>query len=161
KVVDDVDRTLRLEGDPTFNPDQTDITAQILVPSDLARQPWDLVLVAELLSADGKSVVSSIAAPVRTLSPVAPFNLALTGEKSAEGRAGTGAAGKLAGRIPRSPGYTQPVIVTLDGLPKGVIAPQVLVPSDKSDFELPLTFSYTTKPGELKGAKLVGLASPL
>src|SRR5262245_12634999 len=160
KVVDDVDRTLRLEGDPTFGPDQTDVTTNILVPSDLARQPWDLVLVAELLSADGKSVVSSLAAPVRTLSPVAPFNLALTADKSHDGRAGTGESGKLAGKITRTPGYTQPVIVTLDGLPKGVAAPQVLVPADKSDFELPLTFSYTTKPGELKGAKLVGLAAP-
>ncbi len=161
KVVDDVDRTLRLEGDPTFGPDQTDVTANILVPSDLPRQPWDLVLVAELLSADGKSVVSSLAAPVRTLSPVAPFNLALTSDKTAEGKAGAGETGKLAGKITRSPGYTQPVVVTLDGLPKGATAPQVLVPGDKSDFELPLTFAYSTKPGELKGAKLVGVAAPL
>jgi hypothetical protein len=119
------------------------------------------VLVAELLSADGKSVVSSIAAPLRTLSPVAPFNLALTGEKSAEGRAGTGESGKLAGKITRTAGYTQPVVVTLENLPKGVVSPQVLVPADKSDFELPLMFSYMTKPGELKGAKLVGLAAPV
>ncbi|MBW8883282.1 MAG: hypothetical protein JF612_00600, partial [Planctomycetia bacterium] len=103
----------------------------------------------------------SLAAPVRTLSPVAPFNLALTGEKTAEGKAGSGEVGKLAGKINRSNGYTQPVVVTLDGLPKGYTAPQVLVPGDKSDFELPLTFSYSTKPGELKGAKLIGLAAPV
>jgi hypothetical protein len=161
KVVDDTDRTLRLEGDPTFGPDQTDVTANILVPSDLPRQPWDLVLVAELLSADGKSAVSSLAAPVRTLSPVAPFNLVLTSDKTAEGKAGAGEAGRLAGKITRSPGYTQPVVVTLDGLPKGAIAPQILLPGDKSDFELPLTFTYSTKPGELKGAKVVGLAAPV
>src|SRR4029078_13388312 len=50
KVVDDVDRTLRLEGDPMFGPDQADVTAQILVPSDLPRPPSDLVLVCELTS---------------------------------------------------------------------------------------------------------------
>ncbi len=98
KPVDDIDRTLRLEGDPTFGPDQTDVTVNVLVPSDLPKQPWDLVLVAELLSADGKSVVSSLAAPVRTLSPVAPFTLALTGESTAEGKAGTGEPGKLDGQ---------------------------------------------------------------
>jgi hypothetical protein len=161
KVVDDVDRTLRLEGDPTFGPDQTDVKVNVLVPSDLPRQPWDLVLVAELLSADGKSVVSSLAAPVRTLSPVAPFNLALTSDMTAEGLAGVGTPGKLAGKITRSPAYTQPVIVTLEGLPKGYTAPQAFVAGDKSEFELPLTFAFGSKPGNLKGAKLIALAAPV
>jgi hypothetical protein len=159
--VDDVDRTLRLEGDPTFDVDKTDVTAQILVPSDLAKQPWDLVLVAELLSVDGKNVVSSIAAPVRTLSPVAPFTLTLTGESSAEGKAGVGETGKLAGKINRSPGYSKPIIVTLEGLPKGYTAPQAFVAADKSEFELPLMFPSSNKEGELKGAKLVAFSGPL
>lgn len=161
KVVEDVDRTLRLEGDPTFGPEQNDVTVNILVPSDLPKQPWDLVLVAELLSADGKSVVTSLAAPVRTLSPVAPFTLALTGESKAEGKAGLGEAGKLVGKINRSPGYIQSVLVTLEGLPKGYVAPQVLVAGDKSEFELPLNFSSSAKPGELKGTKLVALTAPV
>jgi hypothetical protein len=161
KVVDDIDRALRLEGDPTFGPDKMDVTANILVPSDLPRQPWDLVLVAELLSADGKSVVSSLAAPVRTLSPIAPISLALTSENKAEGVAGKGSAGKLVGKITRSPGYAQPVVVTLDGLPKGIAAPKALVAPDKSEFELPLTFPYNTKPGDLKNAKLVAVSSPV
>jgi hypothetical protein len=161
KTVDDVDRTLRLEGDPTFGPDQKEVTVHVLVPSDLPRQPWDLVLVAELLSADGKNVVSSLAAPVRTLSPVAPFTLALTGDGAAEGKAGTGEAGRLRGTVSRVAGYTQPVLVTLENLPQDYTAPQVLVPGDKADFELPLTFPFKSKPGELKGARLVALAAPL
>jgi hypothetical protein len=161
KEVDDIDRTLRLEGDPTFNPDQTDVTVNVLVPSDLPKQDWDLVLIAELLSTDGKNVVSSLAAPVRTLSPVAPFTLALTGQSTAEGKAGAGDTGKFAGKINRAPGYTQAVVVTLDNLPKGYLPPQVLVPADKSDFELPLTFAFANKPGELKGAKLVALTAPV
>ncbi|HMC10450.1 MAG TPA: hypothetical protein VKH44_04140, partial [Pirellulaceae bacterium] len=134
KVVDAVERTLRLEGDPTFGPEQNDVTVNVLVPGDLPKQPWDLVLVAELLTTDGKSVVSSLAASVRTLSPVPPFTLALAGPNSAEGRAGVGETGKLAGTISRSPGYSQPIVVTLDGLPKGYSAPQVLLPTGKSDF---------------------------
>jgi hypothetical protein len=161
KTVDDLERSLRLEGDPTFGPDQKEVTVNILVPADLPRKPWDLVLVAELLSADGKNVVSSLAAPVRTLSPVSPFTLALSGPNSAEGRAGTGDSGKLAGKISRSPGYTQGIVVTLDGLPKGQSPPQVLVPGDKSEFELPLTFAYGSKAGPLKGAKLVAISAPV
>ncbi len=161
KEVDDVERALRLEGDATFAADQQDVTVQILVPGDLPKQPWDLVLVVELLAANGKSVVASIAAPVRTLSPVAPFTLALTGPDSAEGKAGAGETGKLKGKIERTPGYTQPVVVTLDGLPRGYSAPQVIVPADQTEFELPLTFAFGNKAGELKGAKLVGIAAPV
>jgi hypothetical protein len=161
RVVDDLDRTLRLEGDATFSSDQSDATVNVLVPGDLPKQPWDLVLVAELLSADGKNVVSSLASPVRTLSPVAPFTLAVSGNSPWEGKAGTGETGKLTGQITRVPGYTQPVVVTLDSLPKGYSAPQVLVPGDKSQFELPLTFAFSSKPGELKGAKLVAIVAPV
>jgi hypothetical protein len=160
KIVDDIERTLRLEGDATFGPEQTDVTVNILVPGDLPRQPWDLVLVAELLSADGKNVVSSLASPVRTLEPVAPFSLALTGDNAAEGKAGAGEPGKLTGKIERSPGYKQPLVVTLESLPRGYRAPQVLVAGDKSEFELPLTFNYAGKPGDIK-AKLVALAAPV
>jgi hypothetical protein len=161
RTVDDVDRTLRLEGDATYGPDHSEVTVNVLVPSDLPRQPWDLVLVAELLTPDGKNVVSSLAAAVRTLSPIAPFTLALTGEPMAEGKAGAGETGKLAGKISRVAGYTQPVVVTLESLPKGYSTPQVLVPGDRSEFELPLTFAFANKPGELKGAKLVALAAPV
>ena len=161
RVVDAPERTLRLEGDPTFVPDQTDVTVNVLVPGDLPKQPWDVVLVAELLSMDGKTVVTSLATPVRTLSPVAPFTLALTSESSAEGKAGAGETGKLAGTISRSPGYTQPIVVTLEGLPKDYLQPQVLVTAEKNEFELPLKFAFANKPAELKGVKLVGLAAPV
>jgi hypothetical protein len=59
------------------------------------------------------------------------------------------------------PGFTHPVVVTLESLPKGYSAPQVLVPAEQSDFALPLTFAYGNKPGELKGLKLVGVAAPV
>jgi hypothetical protein len=159
KVVDDLDRALRLEGDPVFAADQKEVTVNVLVPGDLPQQNWDLVLVADLLTADGKNVVTSNAAPVRTLAPVAPFTLTLTSPPAAEGKAGAGETGRLTGKIDRAAGSSQAVIVTLDGLPKGYFSPQVLVPADKADFELPLTFAFGSKPGELKG-KLVALSAP-
>jgi hypothetical protein len=51
--------------------------------------------------------------------------------------------------------------VTLDSLPKGFSAPTVLVPAEQSEFTLPVTFAFGTKPGELKGLKLVAVAAPV
>jgi hypothetical protein len=161
KEVDDLDRALRLEGDPVFPADQREVSVNILVPADLPQQPWDLVLAADLLSADGKSTVASIAAPVRRLTTGVPFTIELAGASTAEGKAGAGETGKLTGKIARGEGFTQPVIVTLESLPKGYSAPTVLVPADQTEFALPLTFAFGSKPGELKGAKLVGVAAPV
>jgi hypothetical protein len=161
KEVDDLDRALRLEGDPVFQPAQTDVSVNILVPADLPQQVWDLVLVADLLSADGKSAVASIAAPVRRLSTAVPFTIELAGANAVEGKAGAGETGKFTGKIVRSPGFTQPVVVTLDSLPKGYSSPTVLVPADQSEFALSVTFAFGAKPGELKGLKLVGVSAPV
>jgi hypothetical protein len=160
KVVDDPQRALRLEVEPVFDLAQGQATAHILVPHDLPRQPWDLVLVAELLSPDAKRVLASVATPVRTLTPVVPMRLELTGPASGEGRAGLGPAGELVGRVHREPGFTQPVLVTLEGLPQGVWAPQVLVPAEQDTFTLPLRFPYGTRPGDIREAKLVARTLP-
>jgi hypothetical protein len=161
KEVDDLDRALRLEGDSVFPADQKDVAVNVLVPADLARQPWDLVLVADLLSADGKSAVASIAAPVRRLTTAVPFTIELAGATTVEGKAGAGETGKFTGKIARSAGFAQPLVVTLEGLPKGYSAPTVLVPAEQSEFALPVTFAFGSKPGELKGVKLVAVAAPV
>ncbi|MDX1946935.1 MAG: hypothetical protein SFU86_16150 [Pirellulaceae bacterium] len=161
KTVDDPDRMLRLEGEATFPPDQSDVSVNILVPADLPLKPWDLVLAADLLAKDGKSVVTSIAAPLRTLPTALPFSIELAGSAAADGKAGAGETGKLAGKVLRAAGYAQPVAITLEGLPKGVAAPQVIVPADQTDFALPVRFTYGTKAGPLKGVKLVGLSAPI
>mgnify|MGYP000991022911 CR=1 FL=1 len=82
-----------------FEEAQQELTANILVPTELPQRPWDLVLIADLLAADNKTVTSSIAAPVRTLSPTAPFKVELTSAPAAEGKAGAGETGKLVGKI--------------------------------------------------------------
>lgn len=161
KVVDDVNSSLRLEGDPQLKMGETELVANILVPADLPQRSWDLVLIADLLAADNKTVVSSIAAPVRSLTPVSPFQIELTGSNSAEGKAGAGEPGKLAGKISRVAAFKQPVIVTLENLPKGYFAPQVVIPADRADFDLPLTFPFGSKEGELKDVKLVAVAAPI
>jgi hypothetical protein len=161
RVVDDVEATLRLDGEPQAKPDQQEITANILVPASLPRRPWDLVLIADLLAADNKTVVSSIATPVRTLSPLNPLQIELTSAPTAEGKAGAGETGKLTGKIERVPAFKRPIVVTLENLPKGYSAPQVFVPADQNRFELSLTFPFGSKPTEIKDAKLIGLSAPV
>ncbi len=57
--VDDTEKALRLESEPLLDAASQDVTATILVPAELADRPWGLVFVAELLSADEKSVVAT------------------------------------------------------------------------------------------------------
>lgn len=73
KVVDDLDRMLRLEADVVAPAESTQAEVKIFVPADLPATAWDASLVAELLSPDGKSVVATAYTPVRrfTVTPAA------------------------------------------------------------------------------------------
>ncbi len=156
KEVDDVDRALRLaEGMPTFTPEVADAAATLLIPGDLSQQPWTVVAIAELLSADGKNVLAAASTAARTFTPTAPFTLELTSTPQAEGKAGLGETGKFTGKITRAAGFTQPVTITLGGLPGEVkMVPSVVVPPDQTEFTLPLSFEYGSKAGDYKGLKL-------
>jgi hypothetical protein len=70
--VPDTDKALRLEGTPTIAADQTQGTAEIIVPADLPTIPYDVAIRAELLSPDGKSVAATAVSPALRLTPVAP-----------------------------------------------------------------------------------------
>lgn len=156
KEVDDADRMLRLaDSAAVFKPEQSQITADIQIPGDLPAQAWGVVVVAELLSADGKSVVATANSSALSIQPEAPLKLELTSTPQAEGRAGVGAAGMFTGKIERSAGFTKPVVLTLKGLPPEVkMVPQVTIAADQTEFQLPLTFEYGSKAGEFKGVKL-------
>ncbi len=68
---DDLDRALRLEGEPTVAAlafgAQAEQSLAVLVPADLPAGPWSLAVVAELLGPDNKTVVATAATTVRTL----------------------------------------------------------------------------------------------
>lgn len=159
-TVDDVGRSIRLEGMPLFAADKAEGVVSILVPGDLPQHPWDVALVAELLGPDNKTVVASVAAPARTLPTSVPFTLELTSAPKVDGKAGAGETGKFVGKLNRLGGFNQPVTVTLANLPKEYPAPKVVVPGDKTDFELAVVFPFGAKPGELKDGKLVGVIDP-
>lgn len=71
---DDLDRALRLEGEPTVaalaSGAQAEQSLAVLVPADLPAGPWSFAVVAELLGPDGKTVVATAATTVRTLPTV-------------------------------------------------------------------------------------------
>lgn len=156
KQVEDLDRALRLDGTPLIAVNETQATARILVPGDLPVISYDLALKAELLSPDGKTVVATALTPGRRFVPQKPsFTLELAGEPQVQARAGSGETGKLVGKLVRSPGFDQNVVLSLAGLPKGAKSPQHIVLGNRSDFEFPVVFPVGTPAGELKNVKLV------
>jgi hypothetical protein len=161
KMVDDLARALRLETDAILPADQSQTTVNVIVPGDLPAQVWDLVVVADLLAADNKTVLASVATPTRSFATESPFSVELTSPPMAVGRAGAGEAGKFTGKVNRSPGFTGPVAISLAGLPKELATgPSVVVTADKSEFDLPLIFPTASVPAELKDLKLVARTTP-
>ena len=73
---DDLDRALRLEGEPMTAAlaagAQAEQSLAVLVPGDLPAGPWSYAVLAELLGPDNKTVVATAATPTRTLATVKP-----------------------------------------------------------------------------------------
>jgi len=159
-MVDDLDRALRLEQPPMLDAATNQAVLKLWVPVDLPIRNWDLSVVGELLAADNKTVVASVATPVTTLEARVPMKITLSSETTIEARAGDGETGHLKGTIQREAGYAMPVSVTLRGLPEGYPAPSVEVPGDVSDFDLEVRFPESAKPMELKNIQLVGVVKP-
>jgi hypothetical protein len=157
RQVDDVERTLRLEGSPTIAADQSAGEVRLLVPADLPILAYDVAIRAELLSEDGKQVVADAVTPARRLMAVSPIRLQLAHEPKIEAKAGAGATGKLSGKLTRSRGFDQPVTLTLAGLPAELPPPALDLASDQSQFDFEVAFPYGAKTGELSGVKLVAL----
>jgi hypothetical protein len=84
-----------------------------------------------------------------------PFTLQLVSPAIIEAKSGSGPTAKLKGKVIRTDGFTNSVIVTLTGLPAGAPAPTVTVGEDQKDFELPVAFPEDTKLGALRNLKVV------
>src|SRR5207237_6827262 len=104
---------------------------------------------------DGGTVVATAYTSARRLRSVTPLRLELAGPAAVEAPSGLGPAGKLTGKVLRVGDFKKPVTVTLAGLPAGASPPVLVVPGDKSDFELAVAFSYGLKPGDLPNVRLV------
>lgn len=160
KVVDDLERALRLEGEPVLPADAHEIQLQLLVPGDLGSIPYDIAFRAELLAADGSGVAGTAYSMPRRLHVTAPYSLELAGTPRVEAPSGTGEPGSVQGRIVRKAGFAGPVRVTLTGLPPELPPPSVEVPGEQSEFTLPVAFPFNSPLGEVPNVRLQAF-SPL
>lgn len=155
KQVDDLDRALRLDGTPTIAAEQSTGVAAVLVPRDLPVIPYDLAVQAELLSADGKTVVATAVTPARRMTPTSPITLALSGDAKVDAKAGSGETGKLTGSIQRLGDFKASLVVTLAGLPLELPAPEVALTPEQNEFALPVAFPFGSPPGALANVRIV------
>jgi len=160
KPEDDLDRALRLTELVTIPAGESAAPVYLAVPGDLPPLDYDVVLRAELLSADGKNVIATAHSPVRRLAVQGGIEIKLTGVNKIEARAGVGPTGKLIGKVVRSSWFQGPVKLQLEGLPDNSYANTVEIPANQTDFEYPVTLSFGTPAGELKSARLLGLGQP-
>ena len=105
-------------------------------------------------------MLATVATPTQRLTPVSPLGLALAGPAEIEAKAGAGETGRFTGKVLRRGGYAQPVKVTLEGLPQGYPAPEVVLAAEATEFALPVNFPYGAKEGKLQGVKLVAVSQP-
>ena len=159
EVVDDVDRTLRIDGTPVIAAGADKAEVKLLIPGDLPDRSWDLVLKGELLSADKKSVLATAYAPLRTITTKNPLRLELATTEAVTAKAGMGETGKIHGKIHRSDGFNHPVDITLAGLPEGYSIEPLTVTADATDFEFPIRFASEAKAGELKNIRVRAIAT--
>lgn len=160
KLVDDLDRALRLEGEPVLAADASEIQVQVLVPGDLGDIPYDLAFRADLLAADGSTVLGTAYSMPRRLTVTPPYALELASAPKVEAPSGMGEPGKVSGRVVRKAGFAAPVRVTLTGLPPELPPPSVQVPGDQSEFTLHVAFPFNSPLGDVHNVRLQGF-SPL
>ncbi|MBT4693796.1 MAG: hypothetical protein HOB73_10670 [Planctomycetaceae bacterium] len=157
--VDDLDRTLRLVEEPLVGADKNDHTVNVWVPHDLGTTPWNVAIIAELLSEDNKNVLATTTTRQLTITPLQALVLKLTSPANVTAIAGEGESGSVSGTITRADMFDKAVTITLRGLPKGYTAPSLEIAADVNEFTLPIQFSKEAKPGDLKNIKLVATAA--
>ena len=157
--VDDLDRTLRLVEEPLVAADKNNHTVSVWVPHDLGTTPWNIAILAELLSEDNKTVLATTTTSQLIITPLPALALKLTSAANVEAVAGEGESGSVSGIITRAVGFDKAVTISLRGLPKGYTAPSIEIAADVNEFTLPIQFSKEAKPGDLKSIKLVATAA--
>lgn len=158
QMVDDPERTLRLDTVAVFPPTANEASANVIVPADLPARGWQFAIAAELLAADGKTVTATAYTPVRQAASVQPLALELTSPPQVTSKTGNGPAGKLTGRVVRAAGFAAPVTVRLTGLPPTHPSPAIDLAPNQSDFELPIEFPFGLPAGDLPNVKVVALS---
>jgi hypothetical protein len=154
KVVDDLDRTLRLTGDIMLTGEMNAADFTIAVPNDLPERDWALLLVAELLTDDQKAVKQTSVLPVELLPARRALSIEVTGERRVEVDPGNKKAGKVTGKITRHD-FPASVVISLAGVDEKIPAQSVQVPADQETFELSIELPEDVKAEQLNNAAII------
>ena len=115
----------------------------LAVPLDVAERSIEFVIKAELVphAYSNRVLATSYSQPFRV--PVKPAVTVTVDPKSLNLKAG--GRNFVRGTVKRTPGFKRPVVIRINGLPKGYTAKPVTVPPDKSTFAIPVTAAAVKK----------------
>lgn len=148
--VDDTEKTLRAAA-LELTPMQSEGELRLTIPTELPVREYDLVVVAEVLSADKKQVLLSAASPTRTITPINGLQLTVKNQnKLTVPEQGT-AKYQISGTVERN-GISGPVTVFLQ-LPKSKEISHV-VPADQTEFTANFEIPVNAEIRKLKKIKL-------
>lgn len=115
----------------------------LAVPLDVAERAIEFVVKAELVphAYSNRVLATTYSQPFRI--PVKPAVAVTVDPKSLNLNAG--GKNNVRGTLKRTPGFNRPVMVRINGLPKGYAAKPVTVPPGKSAFVIPVTAAAEKK----------------
>ena len=152
KTVPDIDRSLRFESDVPLAINAGGLMPVVVIPGDLEERAYDVVVIAELLSADANSVIARSSSSSRRVLAVSPFSIQLISDPKIVVKSSELTPLTVSGRLTRHPALMSAIRVSVAGLPDGTEAPSVEIPVGQQDFVLNFTM-----PAGLDMAKLAEL----
>jgi hypothetical protein len=156
----DPNQAIRVEKAVELGAKMNDGELSVLVPAGVSGPVYDVTVLAELLSADKKTVLAAAYAPVRRMMVQPPVVVKLDGptriETTLDAKKET--AIKLKGEIERREGLAGDVALAITGLPAGARADAVTVKAGATAFTANVYLPVATPPGEIRGVVLSGSA---
>jgi hypothetical protein len=160
----DPQQVLRIAAPVELPAMATDGELSVVVPPVLFAPVYDLMVQAELLTADKQKVLTVVSTPVRRMAVKHQIVVNLDGSARIETTASPTMATtvKVTGKVERREGLTGEVALTLTGMPPGVAAAPVNVKAGDTAFVLNVVLPPGTQAGAIAGLKLsgTGVADP-
>lgn len=155
REVDAVERAIRLESSVTIPAENSEAELVLMIPTDLAEQAWNLAVVAELLSADGNTVLARSSSPLLETPVRSAMAITVTSNTTIGFLPGSETPVVIEGTLERRNGFAEPVIITLDGLPGMTAAPEVEVAPGVTSFRVELRVPAESKLEEWGNVSIV------
>jgi hypothetical protein len=140
---------------------KNDVEFGLLVPAELADVAHQIAFKAELLKRDRKTVEAVVYTPVYSVPVVNPLLVKVEEPAAAKLDPKTGGELLLAGSVERLEGAKGEVVVSVTGLPAGIVAPAAFtVKAQENGFKFTLKIPAGFKPGDFPGVKISGTGKP-